>query len=225
MPKKIDANEVMNAVFELNLQSKLSKDEKIFQPIGYEYKDMTLSELAYLGKNDIEAKNELISRLKQSIILTSYKMYKQNNTIKVEDIQHLLFSMANKAIQKYNPEKGEFIHYYRSIASRAFAYAISAMIKEKQKEKTYLGIRVSYLDVDTPFLSDVTYSRSFPSGVTWLDFDLFFKEYPNSQKEVMMMYFKGYTIKEISQHLHETFNYVTSLIYRLKRKFFDTVLK
>lgn len=225
MPKKIFALDEMKDVYDVELKSKLSKDENTFNPINYNYNDKTLSELACMGKYDEEARDELVSRLKQSIVLTSYKMYKQNSTISIEDIQHLLFSMANKAIQKYNPEKGEFIHYYRSMASRAFAYAISAAIKEKQKEKTYLGVRVSYLDVDTPCFSDVMTLRSFPLGVTWLDFDVFFKDYPSSQREVMMMYFKGYTIKEISKHVNETFNYVTSLIYRLKKKFYSEVLK
>lgn len=174
-----------------------------------------------MAKSNSRMKAELVSRFSMDIIKQAKIYHNLNRSISVSEFYHCLEDSLIGAIDRYDPRKGNFVNYYRSLKKFGEYQAFENARVRKEKEEKLFGRRKYLQNVEESlYLSDSVKADSnifsIAAKIDWMNF---IKTKKPVYREVMLLYIDGFSKREISETLDIPYTTVVTIIANMIKRF------
>lgn len=199
----------------------IKNEEMKFPSLSYDFSHMSIEQVALQAKTDKECFFELFNRM----IPDMYRqcqciVHIKKNIIEFSDAFAMLVKVLKKGVMSYDESRGKFKHFYYFLSAFALKRTESNSKRDYARQSKYLGKRVTIQDFDTPYISDIKpIDEEYQKKATKIDLDEFLNKLTGRKKEILTLYFFGYTYRQISDMLIIPYTTIVSIVKKLIEEF------
>lgn len=188
------------------------------------FSGLSLDELAIVGKENEEAKNEFLRRVNYEIELQAQCFIKKKNYIDLFEIYATLEDTCLACIKIYDIKRGHVINLLRRMMKISLLYKTKAVALKHAADIKYFGKRIqnqehiSYLYDNAVKIDDKKDEIIFK-----IDIEEYKKEITPLEREILDLYSLSLSFREIAEILGMTLSSVSHKVYlmldELKRRY------
>lgn len=204
-------------------KKKPSSEDNEFPPVSYQYEQYSLDELIILAKADSEACEEVLMRTLPTMQIYCRSVCSSKSYLPYSDLFERLQKATCDAIRIYDEKKGvKFSHLLRRMYQLSAKNFIKTEAIRYNKEKMLCSVDNKDVDmladsgvVENDFKEDVIYK---------VDKEEFEKTLDDKEKQIMNLYYHGYSIRDIAERVHMPSSTVAYKMYKVverAKKFFE----
>ncbi|MCI2068255.1 MAG: hypothetical protein LKJ88_01590 [Bacilli bacterium] len=192
------------------------------------FKDKTIQELVMMIKEKNElAKEEFYMRMEKELTRQALCLAKKFNYLEDDEGAYfeMIYQATERAIRSFDPEKGVFFHFWRSVVRRERIHLISSLSQVGKKPNK--GNMVFFEVQENPDFLDSLFLDSYNEDHYLQQQEEYYKEQAEacmnficnhySKKDVKMisMWMESYSLKEIAKALDLPVKRIYSRLYTI----------
>lgn len=194
------------------------KEEKTKKSIGFDYDflDFSLDDLADKAKDVPPCMDELLRRYTNLVNGTAKKYIEVHPQEDLNELVIYLFNVLRRAVRIFDRDRGHFENLSKNMLKTAVMHYASRKCRDKSVEIKYFGMRVKnaaegYLIMDS-VASGEDVSEEAKLRIDMEEFQNYLTE---REKEIFLLYQKGFTVRQIAEKVNLSHSHVASLIQEI----------
>ncbi len=187
---------------------------------SYCYDTMSFDEVLMLAKRDPAAYGELCIRMNKNIRIVVAYHCNRNPNLNFDDTCFRMNVILKKAIEIYDPEKGDFMHLFRSMYKKNMTWTGWKESVRYQRELETFGKRISYAEA-VLLLSDANNEENvYQNRAIGIDLREYARNLSGRKKEIFTLYYlKNCSVQEICNIVQEPYSTVYTILKAMFEEF------